>query len=164
MASFFAGVLLPKDKADLVDSWRKKFYPEVVSRHPPHITVLAPFSTELIRQLAPKFHEVFSRYPEFRLKAAGSGVFPGKKAVLHLRIEPNEDLARLHSELNELAGTKPSWNYNPHITVAKLESPDLEVAKQEIEKVSSDFDFVATKKVLFKERSDGSWGEFLSVS
>jgi len=154
---YFLALLLPDKESKLIRSWQEKFDSKIYRRPPPHITIgFNTFEEASIANLIPKLQQLFMKYPKFHLNSKGINVFSNNKSILHLEIEENDELVKLHDEIVSLkADSRPT--FNPHITIAKLSVTKLKEAEQYMGKRPTKFEFVTTNIGLFEERTDGPW-------
>lgn len=138
MKKYFVGFTLPKSLADEVDELRLKFSPHLVSRHPPHLTVVEPFSLDELNNqriadgesLANEISRVYLDRHPFHLKIIGLGKFDGERQR-HLEVEASPALTSFQDKLLDVIGLKSKHAfYKPHISLGKL--PDDVAGEAEV--------------------------------
>jgi len=115
-----------------------------------HITLLDPFIEHIyFDEAKEKLREKLIDFEPFPLQLTELGVFKNKKqSVLWLKPEDTDgNLSRLQREVmevypycNDIVLHKNS-GYNPHVTVAKMKTQQVLLAKEEEEKTFQPFEF-----------------------
>jgi len=152
-----------KELQDLANSLRKRFDPKY-ALIPPHITLVSDFeaSNEEIKEISKKLEKVASHFQSISLKIKKISSFQPVNNVVYLKVEPNTDLADLHTELfSTLHLEKPTHAFVPHITLGQELTHD-----QHLDMYSSlrmrrfDYEETADRFHLLYELENGSWTVF----
>jgi 2'-5' RNA ligase len=131
MGRFFIGLTLPRDFSKKIDEWRLKASPTKVKIHPPHLTLVSPFSSEGIDKIKDGVADFSSTYRPIGLSLLRMGQFQGSPET-HVVVQTTPDLLSLHTKINKVAGLNPRWQFTPHITLGKLTSGKSEQARREL--------------------------------
>jgi 2'-5' RNA ligase len=151
--------LLPSSRiSNLVDRLRDRYYPRGIELHPPHITLVPPFQTGLANEIWFRAEETSRAFQPFNLRLMGWGVFSNRQEILHLRVSVNPEFQNLRNRLMEVCDIKSDWQeFNPHLTVGKFTTRELEKIQKELEQTETNLEFIGDRLVDFREKGDGSW-------
>ncbi|MCD7035013.1 YjcG family protein [Metabacillus sp. GX 13764] len=114
--------LFPSKKLqDLANSYRKRYDPHY-ALIPPHLTLKAPFEAhdEDISKISKELRKIGSQIDPLSVVIKKFSSFEPVNRVIYLKVEPSEQLNKLHSLLQE--GTLPGdeeYSFVPHITVGQ---------------------------------------------
>lgn len=156
----FGVVIFPSKKIqDFANSFRKR-YDSNYALIPPHITLKSAFSSteEEIKGIAQKIGEIAKSFHPVTINITKFSSFTPVNNVIYLKVEPSEELAKLHSELNLNFESEQEYKFVPHITIGQKLSDDEHsdvFGALRMDKVS--FTESADRIHLLYQLENGSW-------
>lgn len=115
-------VAFPSKKLqDLANTYRKR-YDSHYSKITPHITLMEPFEAddEQIKSVSETIESIVKKYKPLPIHATKISSFFPITNVIYFKIEPTNDLQKLHDELYEKVKLgKKKHVFVPHITIAR---------------------------------------------
>ncbi|MGD6855193.1 YjcG family protein [Bacillus infantis] len=121
-------VIFPAKKLqDLANSYRKRYDPHY-ALIPPHLTLKGAFEAtdEQAESLSVKLHKAAENARPFNMKVNKFSSFQPVNNVIYLKVEPDDYLDALHTEINQIfpGGENQEYAFVPHITVGQKLSDD----------------------------------------
>jgi 2'-5' RNA ligase len=156
----FGVVMFPSKKIqDYANSFRKRYDPNY-ALIPPHITLKAAFEAteEEIRNIAGTIGEIAREFSPVKLHISKFSSFSPVNNVIYLKVEPSEELERLHKQLKMNFEGGLDYNFVPHITIGQNLSDDEHsdvYGSLRMNKVS--FEESADRIHLLYQLENGSW-------
>ncbi len=118
----FGIVAFPSKKIqDLANTYRKR-YDSHYAKVTPHITLKEAFEADEsdIKMISEKISNIVQNYAPLKIHASRISSFYPNTNVIYFRIEPTEQLKKLHEELQaEINIGKPRHVFVPHVTIAQ---------------------------------------------
>ncbi|GHH98441.1 YjcG family protein [Neobacillus kokaensis] len=123
----FGVVIFPsKNLQDFANSYRKRYDPHY-DLIPPHLTLLNAFDAteEDAREFAERLQQISRNANPFTLKTAKISSFHPVNNAIYLKVEPVEELLKLHAEIKkEFSEHRSDYAFVPHITIGQKLSND----------------------------------------
>ncbi|WP_342430284.1 YjcG family protein [Neobacillus sp. FSL H8-0543] len=122
----FGVVIFPSKKLqDLANSYRKRYDPHYALISP-HLTLRGFEATEeAVVDLAEQLRQIAANTNSFPLKTSKISSFQPVNNVIYFKVDPTEELTKLHSEINELFSEQTQeYAFVPHITIGQKLSND----------------------------------------
>lgn len=123
----FGVVIFPSKKLqDLANSYRKRYDPHY-ALITPHLTLKNSFEAteEEVNRYAEKLRQIAGNTNAFTLKTSKISSFQPVNNVIYFRVEPTEELAKLHNDINqEFSEQNMEYAFVPHITIGQKLSND----------------------------------------
>lgn len=129
MPLYFIAILPPPEITEQVRSIQQEFAKNYVSKRqlrlPVHLTLVPPFkrNADFEEKMIPSLRDFAREQQPFEMQLDGFGAF-GKRVVF-VAVQENENLKKLHLELNSWLTTKLHFEglesanrFHPHVTVA----------------------------------------------
>jgi len=162
---YFIGISLPKNIANQIDEWRKKYYFNGYKIVPAHITLVPPFMlSEKEEVLSKIINQKIKCVKSFDLIIESFGSFTGQHSVFFANIKPSPDITLLHASLlTPVQAISRSFiptytTYIPHITIAnRLSHGRLKAIQDEMigQKFSPTFN--VSEIILYKRTNNSPY-------
>lgn len=110
-----------KKLQDIANALRKRYDPNYAAI-PPHVTLKSPFeiTDNNIQQTIDNISTISEKTSPFSLNVYKLGTFHPTNNVIYLKVQENEELTKLHRQLNEgVLKHEDPYNFVPHITIAQ---------------------------------------------
>ncbi|MEH7223907.1 YjcG family protein [Bacillus sp. JJ1566] len=154
-------VIFPSKKLqDTANSYRKRYDPHY-ALIPPHITVKNVFeaSDDEIKDITTELEAVSKLVEPFKLEVMKVSSFSPVNNVIYLKVNPNEELQKLHKELHSgyFAG-EPEYAFVPHITIGqKLSGDEHSDVYGQLRMLKMDHEEQIDRFHLLYQLENGSW-------
>ncbi|MDF2858869.1 MAG: hypothetical protein K0Q87_4720 [Neobacillus sp.] len=157
----FGVVIFPSKKLqDLANSYRKRYDPHY-ALITPHLTLKNGFeaSEKTVGDLANKFRHIAANTNSFTLKTSKISSFQPVNNVIYFKVDPTEELTKLHSEINELFTEEHSeYAFVPHITIGqKLSNDEHSDVYGSLRMTSINHEETVDRFHLLYQLENGSW-------
>ncbi|WP_042356450.1 YjcG family protein [Bacillus rubiinfantis] len=122
----FGVVIFPsKQLQDLANSYRKRYDPHY-ALITPHLTLMNAFEAteENAKAFADKLQQIARSKTPFTLKTSKISSFYPVNNVIYLKVEPDEELMKLHHDIHEIGNYQSEYAFVPHITIGQKLSND----------------------------------------
>jgi 2'-5' RNA ligase len=156
----FGVVIFPsKEIQDFANSYRKR-YDSNYALIPPHLTINSSFEATGvgIQDIAKRIQEIAKDFQPVSLRISKFSSFAPVNNVIYLKVEPSEELEKLHNDLKLNFTSDQEYSFVPHITIAQNLSDDEHSDVYEslrMNKVS--FEESADRMHLLYQLENGSW-------
>nr|WP_106783871.1 YjcG family protein [Lysinibacillus timonensis] len=160
----FGIVAFPSKKLqDLANTYRKR-YDSHYAKVTPHITLKEAFEADdsEIKSISGKLLSISQRYAPLKIHASRISSFYPTTNVIYFRIEPTEQLSKLHEELQaEIKIGNPKHVFVPHITIAQeLTASEHDDIFGQLRMIGVDEKDIIDRIHLLYQLEDGSWTTF----
>jgi 2'-5' RNA ligase len=157
----FGVVIFPSKKLqDLANSYRKRYDPHY-ALITPHLTLKNGFeaSEETVVDLANKFRQIAANTNKFTLKTSKISSFQPVNNVIYFKVDPTEELIKLHSEINELFSEQTQeYAFVPHITIGqKLSNDEHSDVYGSLRMTKLNHEEIVDRFHLLYQLENGSW-------
>jgi 2'-5' RNA ligase len=156
----FGVVIFPsKEIQDFANSYRKR-YDSNYALIPPHLTIKSSFEETRvgIQDIARKIYDIAKDFHPVSLRISKFSSFAPVNNVIYLKVEPSEELEKLHNDLKLNFASEQEYSFVPHITIAQNLSDDEHSDVYEslrMNKVS--FEESVDRMHLLYQLENGSW-------
>lgn len=145
---------------DLANTYRKRYDPHF-AQITPHITLKDTFDIDedQIHTITATIEKTASKYGPLKIHASRISSFYPTTNTLLFRIEPSEQLANLHKDLqDEIPYGAPKFVFVPHITIAQnLSDTEHDDIYVQLRMVGVNAEETIDRIHLLYQLEDGSW-------
>ena len=145
---------------DLANTYRKRYDPHY-AYVTPHITLKDPFEADAsqITDISAKIQKIATQYAPLQIHASRISSFYPTTNAIYFRVEPTEQLANLHQQLQEeLQIGEPRFVFAPHITIAqKMTDTEHDDIYGQLRMTGVDETDTIDRLHLLYQLEDGSW-------
>ncbi|MCZ2258970.1 YjcG family protein [Sporosarcina sp. G11-34] len=149
-----------KELQDLANGYRKRYDPHY-SLIPPHLTVKGVFDADEkeVEEVAKAVKEITKKHGPFELAVPKVSTFAPITNAIYFKATLNDELENLHKDLNyDFFGSKPEYQFVPHITIAqKLSSGEHDDIIGQLKMIGVNHSEMIDRLHLVYQLEDGSW-------
>jgi len=158
--NFGIAIFPSKKLQDLTNSYRKR-YDSHYKLIPPHVTLKSTFTSteEDIKRISAILKDISKAYEPFTLKVLKVSTFQPINNVIYLKIDPNEELVRLHEALHteELGKEKP-YTFIPHLTIGQnLSDKEMSDVLGQLSLMKFEHEEIIDRFHLLYQLDNGTW-------